>query len=93
MLVKNKDFIYKVIQFLPARVNNAQSPISQKAQIVVTPLYDVTWGKIESKSFSMKYLNTYLNKIYVIDMEEVEIVPEEDIPQDIKRDIKISSII
>jgi hypothetical protein len=79
-----KNFIFKIVSFIKHE---------KEVSAIILPVKTSDWSEIKDNVRLSYSASVYKNRLIVIDINDIEIILDSEIPQDVKRDLKISNIL
>jgi hypothetical protein len=86
-----KSTIFNVVQFVPF-LRHGQFGYSSCTMAICLAQYDYQW-KSFPKDRHVRFSNINHKQIHTFDVSDIEIILESDIPEDVKRDMKLEFIL
>lgn len=77
-------YVFKIISFIKK---------SDEITAILLPVMNIDWTPITKDSSDVYKATVYRNRLITIGINDLQIILDDEIPQQIKRDLKISNIL
>lgn len=77
-------YVFKIVSFIKE---------SKEVCAILLPVMNIDWTPITKDSNDVYRASVYRNRLLTIGINDLQIILDEEIPQQVKRDLKISNIL